>query len=333
MPPRRFSGPLLPGTTSVRQVNRRNTYAKKNKARTTVTWLPTQSKSNPAVAKAYKKPPIPKTKTGMNKQAIYTLSKQVRNLQNQRLGELQKNIQFCNLQGGTLPTHDAPVAFLVNDLYEASHCMKGVLTNQVPGFAENAVFTNVTSPTDIQAQYSWVNRENDIVSKNVYKPVFSRINFVMKCMWPGLTPEEGHVRITILRVKPFLASNKIDVALPQTLGAYRYLANKSPNRGYFNSDYHKVLYDKWIKFTPSKITDSNADRTIVHKTVSIPWKFGQSEVCRPDFTGDHAERFWTNMPEGQQTWCLISVGQNLNNMLQTIQIGRVNMWRDQHGTT
>lgn len=29
--PRRFSGPLLPGTTSVRQVNRRNRYAKKGK--------------------------------------------------------------------------------------------------------------------------------------------------------------------------------------------------------------------------------------------------------------------------------------------------------------
>ena len=254
-------------------------------------------------------------------------------LQNQRLGELQKNIQFCNLSGGTLPTYDSPCAFLVNDLYEASHVMKGVITSGTPSFAENAVFINVQSPTDLGAQYSWLNRESDVVSKNVYKPIYSRMNFTFKLNFAGLTPPPGYMRITILRIKPFLASNKIDVALPQTLGAYRYLANELPNRNYLNADYHRVLLDKWIKFTPTQQTDSNADRCVIHRTVSIPWKFGQSEVCRPDFTGDQTERFWTNMPEAKQTWCLISAGQNLHGVLQSLSIGRCNSWRDQHGTT
>ena len=324
------------GFTSRKTFAYRNSVSRKNavtKARQSVTFQPKQSTRNKPVMRKLRRPRRAPTKVNRNKSAIVTLARQVRTLQNQRLGELQKNIQFCTLQGGTLPTHDAPCAFLVNDFYANSHCMKGVITSGTPGFAENAVFGNVNSPADIGSQYSWMNRESDVVSALVYKPIYSRMNFTFKFNFAGLTPAPGYVRLTILRIKPFLASNKIDVALPQTLGAYRYLANELPNRNYFNADYHRVLYDKWMKISPTQQTDSNADRCVIHRTFSIPWRFGQAEMCRPDFTGDAAERFWTNTPEASQTWCLISVGQNLNGMLQSLHIGRCNTWRDQHGTT
>ena len=303
------------------------------KARQAITFLPKQGTRNKPVMRKLRKAKRAPTKVNRNKSAIVTLARQVRTLQNQTMGHFQRNIQYVDLSGGTLPTHDSPCAFLVNDLYHGSHCMKGVITSGTPSFAENAVFQNINSPADIASQYSWVNREQDVVSTLVYKPIYSRMNFTFKLTFPGLTPAPGYVRITIFKVKPFLASNKIDVALPQTLGAYRYLANELPNRGYFSPDYHRILLDKWIKFSPTIQTDSNADRCVMHRTVSIPWKFGQREVMRPDFTGDTGERFWTNIPEAQQTWCLISVGQNLNGMLTNMSIGRINSWRDQHGTT
>lgn len=303
-------------------------------ARQSVTLLPKQqSRRNRPVLKALRRPRQAPTKTNMNKNAIVTLSRQVRTLQNQRLGEYQKNIQYCTLQGGTLPQSGSPVAFLVNSLYDHSHVMKGVLTNSVPSFAENAVFQDIVNDTDIAANYQWQTRENDVVSSLVYKPIMSRLNFTFQVEWAGVTPLPGYIRITILRIKPFLASNKLDVALPQTLGAYRYLANESANRNYFNADYHNVLLDKWIKFSPAMLTDSSADRCRTHRTISIPWKFGQSEICRPDHTGDPAERFWTNTPEASQTWCLISCGAQLDVALKKLDIGRVNSWRDQHGTT
>jgi hypothetical protein len=185
-----------------RQYGTRTGYKKKG-ARTSVTWLPKQSTNNKPVKKAYKKPPFPKTKTGQNKQAIYTLSRQVKNLQNQRLGELQKNIQWCNLTGGTLPTSGSPVAFLVNDLYANSHVMKGVITNSIPGFAENSTFSNVLNDTDIASTYQWQTRENDVVSPVVYKPVYSRMNFTFRVNWHEVWPVAGYIRVTIFRLKPF----------------------------------------------------------------------------------------------------------------------------------
>lgn len=267
------------------------------------------------------------TKINRNKNAIVTLSRQVRTLQNQRLGEYQRNIQWAKLEGGTLPQSGSPVCFLVNSLYDHSHIMKGVLTNGVPSFAENALFQDVVNDTDIGAQYQWQTRENDDVSQLVYKPIMSRINFNFKVGWHGSWPLAGYIRITIFRIKPFLASNKLDVALPQTLGAYRYLANESSNRNYFNADYHNVLLDKWIKFSPEKsTTTAGTDCNLIQRTISIPWKFGQSEVCRPDHTGDPNERFWTNTPEASHTWCMISCGANIDAHLQKVEIGRVNSW-------
>lgn len=305
-----------------------------SRARQSVTKLPKQSTANRPVKRALRTPRRGRGKVARNKSAIYTLARQVRTLQNQRLGEFQRNIQWVKLEGGTLPQSGSPVAFLVNSLYDHSHIMKGVLTNGVPSFAENALFQDVVNDTDISSQYQWQTRENDLVSSVVYKPIFSRINFNFRVSWHGAWPTPGYIRITILRIKPFLASNKLDVALPQTLGAYRYLANMSSNRNYFNGDYHRVLLDKWIKFSPDqKSTTAGTDCNDIYRTISIPWKFGQSEICRPDHTSDPSERFWTNTPEASHTWCLISCGANLDSHLSLLEIGRVNSWRDPHGTT
>jgi len=273
------------------------------------------------------------TKTNRNKNAIVTLSKQVRSLQNRSLGEYQRNIQWCHLEGATLPKSNSPCLFLLEGLYNNSHVMKGTLSAAgVPGFAENAVFQNTLDQTDIQSSFSWQTRENDDVSSICFKPIFSRINFTIRTSWHGQWPQPGNIRITILRIKPWLQTSKLDVSLPATLGAYRFLAQRSPDRSYFCSDYHQVLLDKIIPFNPDK-TSNTTDCNQVIKTVSIPWKFGQSQVCRPDFTGDPGERMWSNTPETSQTWCLISVDSNLDAALTKMEIGRVNSWRDQHGTT
>jgi len=304
------------------------------RARQSVTWLPKQSTTNRPVRRALRKPRAPRTKVQRNKNAIYTLSRQVKQLQNQRLGEYQKNIQWCHLEGGTLPQSGSPVAFLVNDLYNNSHVMKGVLTNGVPGFAENSTWSNVINDTDIGAAYQTLTRENDVLSPVVYKPIFSRINLTFRVGWHGTWPLAGYIRVTILKMKSYNQTSKLMTQLPGNLGAMRYLANESSNRNYFNPDYHRVLLDKWIKFTPEKsTTTAGTDCNLIQRTISIPWKFGQRETLRPDFQGDPAERFWTNVPEPQQTWCLISCGANLDAHLQKLSLGRCNSWRDQHGTT
>lgn len=309
------------------------------KARQSVTWAPVQSTRNRPVRKALRKPRRPAGKVQRNKSAIYTLSRQVQQLKNRSQGELQRNIQFCFLEGATLPTAASPVAFMLEDLYNNAHFYKGTVTggggNGVPGFAENALWQDVPDQTDLNPMYNLMNREIDGVSDTVFRAISTKISFNFRVSAHGAWPAPGCIRITVLRMKPWLATSKLSVNLPGTLGSFRFLAQESADRGYFNRDYMTVLMDKWIPFKfPVQTTTAGTDCNDIYKTVSIPWRFGpHGKTLRPDFSGDPAQRMWTNIPETQQTWMLISVGSNLDGKLAKIEAGRVNQWRDPVGTT
>jgi len=304
------------------------------KARSTVTKAPADSKYNGAVYKKLRPPRRAKTKVGRNTNAITTLARQVKSLQNQRYGDLQTNTQWCYLHDSPhsqLPTSDHPIAFLMNSFYD-EEIYYGTVASGAANFLNAGQFLKQTLSSDLDDQYEWNGRRNsEVVSPIMYKPVFSRLNFRFNIDYVGID-YASRIRITILKVKDYKATNKIDCALPNALGAYRRLAQSPADytRNYFDKQFHNVLFDKWIKITPRTRTAGETDRRDI--SFSIPWRF-KDEVYRPDFN-DHPvnQKFWTNVPVSQQMWCMISVDSNILGKLKECHIGRFNMWRDAHGT-
>lgn len=308
--------------------HRRNFAVARARTRTNVR-IPRLSKVNRPVFKrlARRRPP---TKTNLNRSAITTLARQVKVLQNARYGELQQNSQFLRLVNAALPTSSSPVAFLLNSFYDET-TYKGAITGTLAGFTNGPAWARQTYSADLEDQYEWLARQNtEIVSPNAYKPVYCRLN--MKFYLSDAGPNfGGTIRVTVLKIKGYNSTNKINCQLPAALGAYRNLAVSPalPTRNYFSSTFHHVLLDKWInlKSSAKQATDDQEG----YRTVSIPWKFYDKGQLEPEYNANPPNQtFFTNIPIAKQIWVLISVDDGAASWIQSIQMGKVNMWRDLH---
>lgn len=327
----------MAGGASYRRKNYRNASASRKaasvyKARSTVTKAPVDSKYNRPVYKKLRRKPRTRTKTGRNTNAIVTLARQVKQLQNQQYGDLQTHTQFVALSTAeVLPALQAPVAFCVSSFYD-EHVYRGVITSGQATYAAVGTFLRQTLRSDLEDEYEWnAKRNSEAVSPIMYKPVFTRLSFRFFINYAGLS-NPGRIRITVFKVKPYQASSKFNCSMPYALGAYRAMADtpSSPQRNYFDKQLHTVLYDKWIKVTPRTVTAGETDQRDI--TCIIPFKF-PDVVYRPDFTTTPTtQTFFTNTPISQQIWCLVSADDAIAGHLVDIHVGRFNMWRDAHGT-
>jgi len=307
---------------------------KKPTSGTNATNLPRDSTSNKSVKRVYRKARVvPKTKTGANKSAIMTLARQVKSLQNQRFGEIQTaNTQFVLDSDIKLPTPSEPVCFMMNDFYNDAPVFKGLhypLTGEV-GYTTATVIYRPSYQSDLKDQYEWNARQNtDAVSEIEYKPLYRRVNFHIDSNLSGAY-KPMKLRFTLFKLKPQpLSTNQIDCQLPSRLGAYRYLA-EATNVGKinnFNPRFHQVIYDKW------HVIKSDADEPTKQTYVSIPYKFNDKDVVKPDFTNlPSGQTFWTNMPQNEIVWCMISVNTNATNpIISKITCNSFFSWRDKHG--
>jgi hypothetical protein len=302
-----------------------------SKARTTVTKAPADSKYNKPVYRKLRRPRRAFTKTGRNTNAITTLARQVKSLQNRQYGDLQTNTQFYGNPGASyLPQQSKPVAFLLSSFYDET-VYQGDVSGTSATFVTAGTFARQTLTASLDDQYEWNARRNsEIVSPVTYKPVFTRISMRFFVNYAGLS-YPGRLRVTIFKVKAYKASNKFDCSLPHALGAYRNMCDSpaSSTRNYFDKSLHTVLYDKFLKISPRTVTAGETDNRAVELT--IPFRF-PDVVYRPDFT-DHPpnQTFWTNTPIHHQIWCMISADNDIFGHLTGVHIGRFNMWRDAHG--
>jgi hypothetical protein len=308
-------------------------YKKSTKGKN-LTNLPADSTSNKSVKRVYRKASAtPKTKTGANKSAIMTLSRQVKSLQNQRFGEIQSASTVFTLDSALkLPEPKLPVCFMVNDFYNDAPVWKGVhypVSGDV-GYSQIAVTERPSYNSDLLDQYEWNARQNtDAVSEIEYKPVYRRMNFHIETNLSGAYAPMKF-RITLFKLKPVqLATNQIDCQLPSRLGAYRYLAdsNNQIKQNSFNPRFHTVIYDKWVTI--------KSDSTSPTKStfVSIPYKFGDTDLVKPDFTNlPTGQTFWTNVPQNDIVWAMISVSGNATHpIVSKITCKSFFSWRDKHG--
>lgn len=309
----------------------RTTYRKRPAAR--LAGAKTQ-KTNTAVKRVYKRRPKP-TKANLNKQAVFKLAKQVKDLQKLRYGEIQRNELYLTLlygpqQAAPTPAPGAPVAFLVNDFYPNQLCFRGSNTGGVAGYGSNGAFLIPGYQEDMNDEHEFTPRMQDIVSNTIYKPVYTSIRMTIKVNGQHIH-YPGTVRITILKVKPYDHSNKVAVGIPGNLGAYRNLALNlgEPAKNEFNPKFHTVLYNKYLKIdTKARYA---GDQDIREYNLSVPVFYGNM-VLKPDLVQmPVGQEMWTNTPVSKHIWCLISVNHAAAEVITSIHIRRLNSWRDPHG--
>lgn len=296
----------------------------------TAAKYPLQSTVNKPVKRIYKKR-ITRTKVNINKTAIMKLSNQVRTLQNQRAGEIQTHTQWASVTGATnKPAPGTPLLFGLNNFYD-QEIYKGTLPfdSTIPGFAVVTNFARNAYQADLDDEFEWNARRNtDLVSTVEYKPVFTRLNFKLTfTSSAAVTP--GKVRITILKVKPYSVSNKLNVSLPATLGSYRWLANAATSQynNHFDKAYHTVLADKWISVTPP----ANSSLTTFTRELRMDYRY-DATILKPDITSTpSAQNFWTNVPVKDQIWCLVSADGEASAPMTECYISKFDVWRDPHG--
>lgn len=295
-----------------------------------------------------------------NRKAIYTLAKQVKDLQLERYGEKQYQQQACkiypnNAVPNTYPTLENPFLFAANAFYNNTMLFRG----QVQGNGE-ATFTNAgpvgpglnytLAKADfdnnlLNDQYNWnAFNSQQQVSPIEYLPIYAKYKFRFHGNignMPGgpftiATP--FRYRITMFKIKRTPTPNLVkDLSLPDRLGAYWHMCDDNLlNRNYFSKSYHKIIADKWVTFQPPADPSANAS---IFKDVHINIPFEADKPIRPLMLDvPIGQQFWTNVPEKDIIWCLISTNlpnshYTVSNFMPNIQIERTLMWRDAHGVT
>jgi len=291
----------------------------------TAAKFPLTTTVNKPIKKIYKKRPKA-TKANVNKQAIMKMARQVKTLQNQRYGEVQSHTQFAILSGDNKPLNARPILFGLNNFYD-QEIYSGHVSNGIATYAQAGTLVRQTYRSDLDDAYEWNARRNsDAVSLVEYKPVFTRLNLTFYFN-PATAVYPAKVRVTILKVKPYISSSKLNVALPATLGAYRWLANSSASSvtNYFDKRYHTILQDKWINVVPP----ANNPQTQFSREVRIDYRYG-NDVLKPDITSTPGgQNFWTNTNVKDQIWVLVST--DTDPFMDNMRISKFDVWRDPHG--
>lgn len=314
---------------------------------------------NKAVGKALAAKGQPKiTAPKANTNAIVALSKQVRDLQLNRFGNLQRQVQSCTLtsqNNDDMPYTHSPLFFCFNDFYDVQPVYKASVS---AGLQTVPVFTQVKSMrkqnynTNLEDKYEFNQRNNqDTVSQLEYLPVSCNLRMQFHGDFEGNYQFPVRYRITIFKLKNAPnQSSAIDVALPATMGALWKMCEDDPNkRNHFSKQYHQVLVDRWLTIKPPTVQDSTAAQNVVrrvYRNLNINYTFPRGKADKPKSLKPNKEppippatdqeTLWSNIAQEDLIWCLIScnsTGDTQNPAVYpqfNIDMQRKLVWRDRH---
>ena len=274
-----------------------------------------------------------------------------------------------------MPELNGALGFCANNFYDgASHSpctmFKGnVDTHGAPTFVGGASFNkNPMLPfTTLGQQYQWqAINATQTVALTEYMPLKARYNFVFTGTAqaaPIGVRTQIRYRVTFFKYRPSkvrinsgLISN---VHCPTNLGAFwRMCSDQATNRNYFSKELFQVVADKFIVINRPQITrsagatgqppiwtplDYPTEDFRRSLTFDIPRKhLARGKTLRPNLepgTLPASANFNTNIPLGEQLWCVISSNLAEDELLSPtcllnleINISRALVWRDKHGT-
>jgi len=308
-----------------------------------------RAKSTNAPVKTIYKRRFAKTKVDKNKQAIMTLSKQVKNLQLTKLGLYQKAYQKTYINASPSTSNKGlanRVAYLaLNDFTSGSGFMQSFTdTNSEPQIVTAgqpfADYEPGTGLTNNRYNY-WVNC-NDQVSSAAYLPIRCTITmqFEVKNMQPSSDPL--WIRYMVIKQKKQLLNTTAHALnLPQNMNALAGMALDNRLRNRINKEYFTVVSDKWTKLTNTNDVMKDVQRSCTvsmkfpNKVIKIDKEFPITDND-PNITTSVNQSFTSNVaPKDVYYLCIhtsreLNVGHSSPEVLY-IQANRFMSWRDQHG--
>ena len=313
--------------------------------------------SNQSVKRIQRKKYVPKVKK--NTQSIFTLAKQVRNLQRSQIGLYQDRVEAATIDGSAW-WDTKPLLFCANNFLDQTPIM--TLANpdtSTPAIAIQTRFQlhSMGAPT-MPAPYDfWAEHNDDKASWEAYLPISSTMEFRVKYMqrletksWETPVPEKVTIQV-IKQKKQMMNSVEHRFVLPDALPGLSMIANRDmlvANK--INPAYFEVVTSKTLNFLPTKYFPIGGSSTTqnqaieMEKTCKIHLPF-PNKVLKPDITRTSTSpaqtygEFAMNVPVNEQYWVLINrhcdhtvVGNDKQCHID-ISIRRTNRWRDQHGST
>jgi len=306
---------------------------------------PQNSRTNKPVKAAvstYKKTPTPRTNprqyAANNRNAIMTLSRQVKSLQVSKLGDIQTNRERLGFQP-TVFSQSSPMCFAVNDFTQWTTDVGA--PSWVSDLNDGA---NLHSNFITQSRGYMIaggNEKNfydfkqgdNTASKIVYHPISSTLNFEVHkgAMSPGDEPLV--VRIDIVRQKRTLVTPTRVLKLPQSIGGLGNMCvENAGNRNRFNKQYFELLNTKFLYLNNRNGSATSEIRK--NCTIHVPLqKYGyiRPDADAEDNAGNYTD-WYNNTHPMKQIWCIMSFSSTSALSGVDINIHRENKWRDQHGT-
>lgn len=293
---------------------------------------------NRKVTKNLKKGPT-KTIVKGNKNAIVTLSRQVKQLQLQRYGNIQRMNQYLYIahDGANVPLSQEPMLYCFNQfkvntpLYSAAVSTTGATAGQPILDSGPHLFGRSTFDTDLNHEYQWEEQHNLTTSVSIveYLPVYSNLTIHLT----GQIAQTDAVlkyRFTLFQTRKLpVASSKKDFSLPYNAGALWHMANQDPSiRNHFSKSYHKIIQDRWVTICPPTAYTGVMK---VDQTVRIPYSFGKIESLKLNLSNDPTgQSLLTNIRQDQAIWLLISCSASTAPGIN-LALSRSVTWRDRHG--
>lgn len=272
-----------------------------------------------------------------NRNAIMTLSKQVRMLQVNKLGDYQECQLRCGFQPSGIYSQDHPVIFAINDFVNAYTTDVGPpiwKPNGVGPYIPHTNFTNYDMTAAIDHYNYFYKSRNNTASKNVYAPISTTMDIeVHKNMTP--TDEPLVVRIDIVKQKKIINNDKRQLQLPFSgNGLWKLAREDVSTRQKLNTEFLDVLTTKYL-YINNRTGSGGTSTTEIRKTATFHVPFDRKYI-RVDSEAENSTNnqldFYQNVNPLQHIYCIISFSTNSAMASTDINIRKVNRWRDQHGT-
>ncbi len=294
-----------------------------------------------------KKPTI--QKVANNRNAIMTLSRQVKELQLSKLGMFQKRAEQFNwiksTDGPFYPYNtQKPLAFCLNqfngrDSVTGNNVRAPVYFTNASGNGEIFKRFQAWNPGSLVSYGKALNPHwsslDDKVSPEIYKPLGTSVKIEMEwSAYPAATPTNWY-RIDIVRPRKTIpVSAYHELQMPTGLGQFSSLTeNYMLNRNFINPTYWEKVLTKWVPISNNSGVAKNISKVITinrsyKNTKPIATDFNSIPVGEPGH--DYQPGFAQNTDPRDLEWMVISSGFQVP---ERISILRQISWRDQDGTT
>jgi len=241
-------------------------------------------KTNTAVKRALRRPTRALrnvTTPSRNKNAIVTLSRQVRELQMKHYGDVQYTRQvLCRNTGtkdiignGTFMA-GSPFLFELKNFFNGALVFRGDMTsNNTPAYIQDNKWLALSEVNASGAGRPYVfDVPNDAVSHTQYMPLSAYYAWHVK-FWNVDPGKDKIVRLSVFKLKTSLDNSKIKTALPDYLGQYANMCMEDPSdRNKFSPVYHQVLYER--TYHVRNTGDTSKD---IEQYFNLKWSFSRKD--------------------------------------------------------